>query len=132
MKIGYLKDQETLKELLVQFSEHVNAIVTTNSIPAKVTNSSGEFLFDGQQRGICGAATRDASIDQVRRCREIIESNNLELDVIGVGGIQSANDVQRYLAAGASSVQLATSARIEPLVGIKIRESVSPDTSSVR
>ncbi|QDT32176.1 beta/alpha barrel domain-containing protein [Thalassoglobus polymorphus] len=123
VKIGYLADQKTLQELLIQLNDHVDAIVTTNSIPTRVTDSAGKFLFDGEQRGICGDASRDLSIEQVRRCREIVEANNLKLDIIGVGGIKTADDVQRYLDAGANSVQLATSAMIDPLVGIKIRQN---------
>ncbi len=124
VKIGYLRDDAALEDLLVRLANSVNAIVTTNSIPSQVMNSKGRILFDGQQRGICGRATRDASIDQVLRCREIIGQQKLSLEVIGVGGIETASDVQRYLDTGANSVQLATAVMIDPLVGVKIREQI--------
>ncbi|MBT5017363.1 hypothetical protein N8590_01730 [bacterium] len=124
VKIGHLQDVAILVELLCRLDKVVNAIVTTNSVASQVTESDGSILFDGQQRGICGRATRDASIQQVAQCRSIIEKQNLNLDVIGVGGIESADHVQQYLNAGASSVQLATAPMIDPNIGIEIRKSL--------
>lgn len=121
-KIGYLADHAVLEELISRLAPFVNAIVTTNSLPAKVKAATGEYLFESQQRGICGKATLNASVDQVRRIHRIIDKDRLPLEVIGVGGIECAADVRRYLDAGASSVQLATAAMIDPLVGVKIRE----------
>ncbi len=41
--------------------------------------------------------------------------------VIGVGGVFTAEDLRRYLAAGAEAVQLATAVMIDPEVGLRIR-----------
>ena len=125
VKIGYLADDSVLETLIKGLAESVDAIVTTNSLPAKVTDRDGKNLFDGQQRGICGKATRDASVEQVRRIRSIIEKFDLPLDVIGVGGIETASDVNQYGKAGANSIQLATAPMIDPLVGLKIRRELA-------
>ena len=122
VKIGYISDNRILANLIVGLSEFVNAIVTTNSIPAKVTDANGNTLFNGQQRGICGKAILNSSVEQVRRIRTVIDEGNLPLEVIGVGGIETAQHVKLYLDAGASSVQLATAVMIDPLVGVKIRK----------
>lgn len=122
VKIGYLPDDELLSRLLAALAPQVQGIVMTNSLPARVRNIQGELLFNGEDRGICGRATRAASIDQVRRCREICDRSDYNLDLIGVGGIESAADVRRYLDAGANSVQLATAPMYDPLIGVRMRE----------
>lgn len=124
VKIGYLTDDKLLQQLLCKLGDSVDAIVTTNSIPARVTDASGQKLFQGEQRGICGRAIRDASIAQVARCVELIDRQHLEMSVIGVGGIETAADVQRYLDAGAESVQLATAVMRDPLSAIRIRNEL--------
>lgn len=123
VKMGYLHGDRDLLDVLSQLSEHVDAVVATNSLPAKVAAPTGTILFDGRQRGICGRCTRDASVDLVRRCKKLIDREQLQLTVIGVGGIETAADVRRYLDAGAEAVQLATAVMIDPLVGLNIRKN---------
>lgn len=123
VKIGFVDDERLLETLLCGLSGNVNAIVTTNSLPARVQDRENHLLFEGQQRGICGRSTRDASMTQVARCRKIIQEKQLDLEVVGVGGIESADDVHAYLNSGADSVQLATSPMMNPTVGIDIRKN---------
>lgn len=122
VKIGLVRDNKLLEDLLIALNPYIDAIVTTNSVPSTVIDAQGQRLFDGQQRGICGRATRQASLDQVHRCREIIEQQRLALEVIGVGGIESADDVRQYLNAGANSIQIATAAMIDPMLGVRIKQ----------
>lgn len=122
VKIGLIRDNTLLEDLLIALNPHVDAIVTTNSVPATIVDAQRQSLFAGQQRGICGRATRQASLDQVHRCREIIETQSLALEVIGVGGIESADDVREYLNAGANSIQIATAAMIDPMIGVRIKQ----------
>lgn len=125
VKIGFLPDDSLLEELLIGLDVSVNAVVTTNSLRSRVVDAAGELLFAGEQRGICGRATRAASVDQVARCRRVIDRRRLHLLVIGVGGIETASHVRDYLDAGANSVQLATAVMVDPQVGLKIREELS-------
>ena len=53
--------------------------------------------------------------------RDIVNERRYKLDLIGVGGIATHADVAQRLAAGASHVQLATAAMIDPLAAIAIR-----------
>lgn len=126
VKVGYLPDDGLAERLLTQLAEYVDAVVTTNSVTAQVRDESGQFLFDSQPRGICGKATFTASVRQVGRFRAIIDRLRLPLTVIGVGGIESAEDVGQYLDAGAESVQLATALMHDPLIGTKIRQRLIP------
>lgn len=121
LKIGYLDDDRLLEPFVEQVAPFADALATTNSVASTVNSSDGTPLFDGQRRGICGAATREVSCSQVRRLANAIRSLGVSLKIIGVGGIATAEDVQAYLAAGAESVQIATAAMRDPLVAQKIR-----------
>ena len=122
LKIGRVATSECAAELLHHVGPHINGLAMTNSIAAKVVADDGSLLFDGQPRGICGAATRAASVTQTALFRESLNLSPLKLDLIGVGGISTAEHVCEYLAAGASSVAIATAAMLNPDVGLQIRE----------
>ena len=129
IKIGYFRDVtenvEPAEELLRAVSAHADGIATTNSIATTVAGLNGRLLFDGQPRGICGDAIRGESIRQTASLHRIIHDNELPLRIVGVGGISKSDHVRDYLAAGAHSVQLATSVMLDPFVGVKIRETLS-------
>ena len=129
VKIGFLPDDVLRQRLFCALAEVVDVIVTTNSVSARIQDAQGQPLFAGERRGICGRATRDAAIDQVRRSRAIIDTERLPLELIGVGGIATADDVRQYLRAGASLVQLATAAMVDPEVGLQIREQLSAQST---
>jgi len=127
VKVGYLEDAACIAELCRGLAPHVDALVMTNCIPARVKDAAGESLFGGESRGIGGSAIRTASVLQVRRFAEAIESQGLPLTLIGVGVIATADHVRQYLAAGAESVQLATAAMLDPTVALAIRAEFSPN-----
>lgn len=121
LKIGHVTDRDAAGALLDAVAPFISGLAMTNSVAAMVRDSSGRLMFDGQKRGICGAATRDASIVQTRMFAELIECRGLPLNLIGVGGASTAEHVHAYLAAGAESVQIATAAMVDPLVACRIR-----------
>ena len=55
--------------------------------------------------GLAGRALKPISLGVVRQLRQYLPKR---MQIIGVGGIHSAQDVQDYLLAGASAVQLAS------------------------
>jgi dihydroorotate dehydrogenase (NAD+) catalytic subunit len=120
-KIGRIMDPGDAGLLLEATHSCLDAMAMTNSIACTVVNDEGSLLFDGERRGICGAATLDASIGQTRMVARIIKDRQLDLQLIGVGGADSLDDVQAYLAAGAHSVHIATAAMVDPGLGIEIR-----------
>jgi len=86
-----------------------------------VRGEDGELLFEGQKRGICGDATREASTRQTATFAEQAALRGLDLCLIGVGGAGTAEHVRDYLLAGASAVEMATAAMVDPGCGLKIR-----------
>lgn len=123
LKIGFVSDVAAAEQLVMAVAGIVDGLVMTNSIPARVIDPTGKAMFDGQSRGICGAAIRDASVRQVQLFRRIVEVQDTKLDLIGVGGVQRREDVDAYLAAGAQCVGLATAAMLDPRVALDIRGS---------
>jgi dihydroorotate dehydrogenase len=125
VKIGHLNSPVAIESLLAAVGDVVDGLVMTNSVATTVGSSERDLMFDRQKRGICGTAIRDASIGQVRQFAEAIRAGGHHVQLIGVGGISTAEDLQSYLDAGAQVCQLATSAMIHPAVGIEIREALS-------
>ena len=121
IKIGHLVDTNLMSSLIGSIDQYADAVAMTNSIATTVGISDTTLMFDQQQRGICGRAILDASITQVRQFSTLIQERNSKLQIIGVGGVETASDVTRYLNAGASGCQLATAAMISPDCGLKIR-----------
>jgi dihydroorotate dehydrogenase len=121
IKIGHVTSESGASELVKALSPHADALVMVNCIPARVRNTEGQPLFDGQPRGIAGGAIREAVLDQVRLFSRVIDRHKLSLRLVGVGGIATARDVRGSLAAGAHAVQLATAAMRDPEVAAKMR-----------
>jgi dihydroorotate dehydrogenase (NAD+) catalytic subunit len=122
VKVGRLAARKEAAALLEALAPHVDALAMTNSIAATVRSDRDDsLLFDGQPRGICGDATREASLAQTRQMSELIQERGFRTLLIGVGGASTARHVRDYLSAGAHAVHLATSAMLEPGVAIRIR-----------
>ncbi len=124
-KIGHLTRREDAEALIASMGSIVDSFAMTNSVAVTVVDDEGRLMFDGQQRGICGGAIRNASITQVQMFTEIIRRRGLELQLIGVGGASSAEHVEQYLSAGAHAVHIATASMVDPSVAIQIRESLA-------
>ena len=80
-----------------------------------------ENVLPFRARGICGDATREASLAQVKLFVEIVQERRLDMQLIGVGGASNGDHVIGYLDAGANAVHIASAAMVDPLVGIEIR-----------
>jgi dihydroorotate dehydrogenase (NAD+) catalytic subunit len=125
IKIGHVESESDAVALLDAVSGRVDALAMTNSVAATVRGTGGDLLFGGQKRGICGAATFEASLQQTRLFARLIEARAESLRIIGVGGASTADHVQQYLKAGAECVHIATAAMADPEVGLSIRRDLS-------
>jgi dihydroorotate dehydrogenase len=121
IKIGHVTESDRAAALLDAISPYANALAMTNSVATHVESADGQLYFDGQQRGICGAATRTASLEQTRVFSKFKHDRGLDIDLIGVGGVSEAAHVTAQLEAGAASVQIATAAMCDPMIACRIR-----------
>jgi len=127
LKIGFTSGRQQIDSLLNAVSPYVQGLAMTNAISARVRQADGTLLFDGAPRGICGSAIRHASQQQVRQFSERIRELSLPIQLVGVGGIFTLDDVNEYLNSGASSVALATAPMVRPTVAIDIRKSLTAE-----
>lgn len=125
IKIGHVPDRADAAELLDAVQAQIDAVALTNSVATTVRDSRGKLLFAGQRRGICGAAVRTASVAQTRMFHRLINDRKAPIRLIGVGGVSTGDHVREYLDAGATAVQLATSAMIDPTIGLALREQLA-------
>lgn len=121
VKIGHVPDESAAAALLDAVAAHADALAMTNSVATRVRGADGEFLFGGERRGICGDATREASVAQTGLFSRLIADRRLSIKLIGVGGASTAQHVREYLDAGAEGVHLATAAMVYPAVALSIR-----------
>jgi dihydroorotate dehydrogenase len=128
VKIGRVESTDQIQALIEALAPVVEALAMTNSIATTVRTSDGRLLFGGQRRGICGEATRDASVRQTQQFAEQIRRQGYRLQLIGVGGASLAAHVRQYLNAGAHAVHFATAAMLDPAVAIQIRQQIGNQT----
>jgi len=126
-KIGHVETPEQCDTLLTAIAPHVNGLAMTNSVAVTVADASGELIFNGERRGICGQAILTASLAQTKMFTEQINEKNLNLEIIGVGGITTAADVRAYLQTGANATHLATAAMTNPRLAIEIKSQLEGD-----
>ena len=129
LKIGHVATKNQCLELVNAVAPFVSGLAMTNSIAARVHSIEGSLLFAGHTRGICGEATREASLAQVAMFAEVVADVGCPLDIIGVGGIANSVHVDEYLAAGATSIGIATAAMTNPEVAMEIRKAKLADNS---
>lgn len=128
LKIGLFGTPVDADAFIGAVSDHVDALSTTNSISAAVTDGASK-LFNGLTRGIGGVCIRDRCQDEVKMLSALIAKRQLRMRLIGVGGVFSAADVLSRLEAGAHHIQLATAAMLDPFVGLRIREDLQASRS---
>ncbi len=123
-KIGHVPTNDSASELLDAIGDSVDALAMTNSV-ATLVRDGESLVFDGERRGICGEAIRDASLTQTAMFARILQQRGDNMRLIGVGGIQTAQDVRDYLAAGAHACHIATAAMTTPDLALHIRRELA-------
>lgn len=88
----------------------VGLSIDTRTRRPRLSNGSG---------GLSGPAVRPLALRAVWRC-----ANAVEIPIIGVGGICTANDALEFLIAGASAVQIGTATFVQPDAATRIVEDL--------
>jgi dihydroorotate dehydrogenase len=122
LKIGHIVAPSTARRLLDATADSIDGLSMVNCIAANVITLDGQMAFEGQARGVGGVGIRDAVLKQVQLFAPLAEEYGIEL--VGVGGVSTPADYQALLAAGVSSVQIATAAMLDPELPKKIRKAV--------
>mgnify|MGYP000079490435 CR=1 FL=1 len=112
LKIAPTRDQHALEATLkTTFDVGVKGFVLTNTVPATASDLLGDFTFKWPEYngdkvgGYSGPKLLDTTCFMVSCARKILGKS---VPIIGVGGIQSAQDAQQVIKAGADLIQLYT------------------------
>lgn len=131
VKIGYFPpdQQNTLEALLTAIHENASGVAAINTIQAKVTDEKGAQMLPGSPvrlfSGICGATIRWAGLEMAERIVEVKKRKGWkDFVVIGVGGVTTPADYQKYMNLGVDAVQSATGAMWNPRLAVEIRKTV--------
>ncbi len=117
LKIAYFAQQSALEKFVRTLAPIVDAFAAINTIPAAIVTANGTQALPGQGRlrsGVCGAAIQWAGLEMTERLVALRQKLKMQYTVIGVGGVTTAQDYERYRQAGADAVQSATGAMWHP------------------
>ena len=125
LKVGHLEDDDALGGFLRAVADHVDAVVMVNGVSRRIVDPSGAPAYGpGRERsGIIGDALRPLALDQVARARQIIDTEGLPLQIVGVGGASRPEHVTAFRDAGAIAVQCASAATWNPYLAIELKDA---------
>jgi dihydroorotate dehydrogenase len=114
VKVGYYKDQTQLEKLAEIVSRYANCIAAINTLQIEIVDENGNQALPGNpdrlRSGVCGACIKWAGVEMVARLNQIRQEKSLSYEILGVGGVMTADDYFQYKNAGADAVQSATGA----------------------
>ena len=98
-----------------------DALAVANTYPAMAVDfRTGKSLLGNQTGGLSGPAIKPITLRLVWETRKAVKT-----PIIGVGGIETAQDVLDYLAVGASAVQVGTASFTDPRVSEGLVEDLA-------
>ena len=87
-----------------------DALTVANTYPAMAVDvRSGKSLLGNQTGGLSGPAIKPITLRLVWQVRKAVK-----IPIVGLGGIETAQDVLQYMAVGASAVQVGTASFADP------------------
>ena len=97
-----------------------DALTVANTYPAMAIDPwTGKSLLGNQTGGLSGPSIKPITLRLVwEACKAI------KIPVLGVGGIETAEDVLQYLAVGATAVQVGTASFTDPAVSQRLVEDL--------
>lgn len=122
IKVGIFDSKDRMEDVFIAAAKAgVRSISGINTISRAVVNAKGESAL-GPSRltsGICGGPIRDAALHFIRDAVEINRRQMLDLTIIGVGGITSAEHFDLFLDAGADFAMSATGMMWDPYLAMR-------------
>ena len=98
-----------------------DALTVANTYPAMAVDfRTGKSRLGNLTGGLSGPAIKPITLRLVWEARKAVK-----IPIIGLGGIETAEDVLEYLAVGASAVQVGTASFADPRVSEGLVEDLS-------
>jgi orotate phosphoribosyltransferase len=127
IKCGIFTNLSVMKSALIAAAKAgVRGIVGINSVPMKVVNKDGTPTFGTRiMAGISGAPIHQLALDFIKRASTIIRKENLNLVLLGVGGITMPSHFSDFLKLGAVVALSATGMMSNPSLAAEYHEKLS-------
>lgn len=123
LKMGPFLERDHMKTVLVAAAKAgARAISGINTISRTVFKKGSTDPALGKTRptsGICGSPIRNQGLRFVKTAKHIIDEEQLDLQLIGVGGITLPEHFDLYFEAGADVAETATGMMWDPHLGLK-------------
>jgi dihydroorotate dehydrogenase (NAD+) catalytic subunit len=117
-----------LRSDVVRVVESARTVLDAGAAAVVVGNALPAAMPDGRQAGLSGPAIRPLAL----RCVTEVRAGLPDAQIVGVGGIVTADDVRTFLAAGATAVQIGTALLHDPTAAARLVADLQPDTDPHR
>ncbi|MGI9116798.1 MAG: dihydroorotate dehydrogenase catalytic subunit [Gaiellales bacterium] len=98
-----------------------DGLVCINTVKATaIIRWTHASLFGGGGGGLSGAAIKPVALHAVLACRDATG-----LDIIGLGGVETRDDVEDLLSVGASAVAIGTALFRDPALALRLRDELA-------
>ena len=123
LKAGYFEDWKKLRSFLKFVNGIADGVIMVNAISRPVLHRNERPVFGDQfvKAGVIGRAIHKPSVDAVRAAVEIVQSENLKLEIIGVGGVANEGDAHDFFDAGAAAVLMGSSPMYLPDIAAQLK-----------
>jgi dihydroorotate dehydrogenase (NAD+) catalytic subunit len=108
--------------LIAQSAESAgaDALTIANTFPAMAVDSrTGRSLLGNSTGGLSGPAIKPITLRLVWEAQKAVR-----IPVVGLGGIETVEDVLEYMSVGASAVQIGTASFADPRIAVRLIEGL--------
>ena len=127
IKMGYIKNDKDLYNIISANSRYIDGIAAINTISMQARKLDNEQALPGLGRlnsGVCGNIIRDIGLETISRIATIKKKGHFDFILCGVGGVTAPQHFNDYLKAGADIVMSATGAMWNPHLAIDWRNLI--------
>jgi dihydroorotate dehydrogenase len=119
IKVGNFTRRDQLAAVLRANAPHVEGVAGINTVRMTVMAGDRPAIPGRAQSGVCGAAIQPAGLQFAQWAVDEKRRNAYDFALIGVGGIMTPADIDRFLALGVDAVEVATAAMWDPYLAYR-------------
>ncbi len=116
LKMGLFSSKKIMRETLIAAARAgAQGITAINSVSTKILDTAGNSYFGTRiKAGVSGAPILSRAVDFVREAKKIITTEQLDLTILGGGGITLPGHIDLFFDAGADAVLSGAGALYNP------------------
>lgn len=119
IKVGNFTRRDQLAAVLRANAPHADGVAGINTVRMTVMAGDRPAIPGRPQSGVCGAAIQPAGLQFAAWAADEKRRNRYDFALIGVGGIMTPHDIDRFMALGVDVVEVATAAMWDPYLAYR-------------